>query len=87
MSSESCSDNKLQEVQNELDDEMNPFEQTQVTNFNTNDCDEDEDDINTASSNLSPITSTCNIYNQSKFKPIYDNFQNPFCQQMRSPSK
>ena len=51
MSSDSCSDSKLQEDENEIDDEMNPFEQTQVTNFNTNECEEDYDDVTTTTSN------------------------------------
>ena len=59
------SDRKLHDIENELDDDMNPFDQTQITNFNTNECEEDEDEANTLMSSMSPLAGSFSFKNQN----------------------
>ncbi len=58
-----------------------------MTNFNTNDCEEEDDDITSGTSNQSPLTRAC-MNNQSRLNGNFEKFQNSFIlEQIKSQSK
>ena len=58
-----------------------------MTNFNTNDCEEEDDDITSGTSNQSPIARGC-MNNQSRPNGNFEKFQNSFIlEQIKSQSK